>query len=442
MSGIRTVIVGAGSHFTLGLLGDFLKAGDLWGSELVLMDINEERLRIMEKIVKKAVKSRGADLRILATRNLEEAIENTDFVIITIRSGGLETLKKIIEIPLRHGTVEVVGDTVGPSGILKGLVEIPAIVDIALKIRDAAPNALVMNFTNPMTPICEAIEKAAHLRAVGLCHGVHHIRRLASKILKLPDVDKVEVEAAGINHFTWTVNIEYEDTSIYDDFMDSLFSSENDEAIVKHPYLIGRELCSAFGVPPTLSDRHTSEFFHYLYDWINDLKYGPILKRISGYIEYEKKTLRKEVVEKEKRRMQNLLRMAEGREEIQIVPSGEYAVDIISALRNRKKIQLLAANVPNKGALVNVSLDNFVEVPVQVSEEGIRSTRRFTLPRPITSWLNLHLEKFQLLVDGIIEKERNLILQAMALDPLTPSPSKAERILTSFIERLSLQKLF
>ena len=114
------------------------------------MDINEERLRIMEKIVTEAVESRGADLKkILATCNLEEALENADFVIITIRSGGSETLKEIIEIPLRHGTVKVVGDTVGPSGILKGLVEIPAAIDIALKTKDIASKALVMNYHKP-----------------------------------------------------------------------------------------------------------------------------------------------------------------------------------------------------------------------------------------------------------------------------------------------------
>jgi len=324
-----------------------------------------------------------------------------------------------------------------PSGILKGMLEIPAIIDITRKIKDVAPTAFVINFTNPMTPICEAIEKATHVKTVGLCHGIHQIRVLASNLLRIPSSEKLEAEAAGINHLTWTVDIKYEGKSIYTEFLNRLFSEENNEVIVKHPYLIGRDLYKVFGVPPTLSDRHTSEFFHYLYDWINDPTYGPILKEISGYIDYENKTLRKEIVENEEERRKSLARMARGEEEINIAPSGEYAMDIISAMKNGRKTKLLAANIPNSGALEGVPPGHFVEVPVQVSEYGLVSTRRFQLPQPITGMLNLHLEKFQLLVDGILEKEKNLIVQAIALDPLTPSPDKAEKIFDLFIKSLN-----
>jgi len=442
MNSPKILIIGAGSHFTLGLFGDLFRVNDLWGSELVLMDIDEERLNVITKIIQRTVKSRKVDLKINATTNLDEALENADFVILTIRSGGLEALKEIIEIPLRLGSVEVVGDTVGPSGILKGVLEIPVIVDIARKIRDVAPNALVLNFTNPMTPICEAVEKSANIRTVGLCHGIHQIRRLASKILKLPYDERLEADAAGINHFTWTVDIKYEDESIYNEVLNNLFLEKNEEILVEHPYLIGRDLYKTFGLPPTLSDRHTSEFFHYLYDWINDPKLGPILKKVSGYIDYEKKTLLKEAVEKEERRMQRLTCMAEGRKEIKVVPSGEYAMDIISAMTHGRKMELLAANVMNKESVEGVPLEYFVEVPVQVNQQGLSPIKKFRLPRAIVSMLNSHLNKFQLLVDGILEKEKNLIVQAIALDPLTPSPEKAEKIFNLFSERLSLQNYF
>jgi len=442
MNSPKILIIGAGSHFTLGLFGDLFRVNDLWGSELVLMDIDEERLNVITKIIQRTVKSRKVDLKINATTNLDEALENADFVILTIRSGGLEALKEIIEIPLRLGSVEVVGDTVGPSGVLKGVLEIPVIVDIARKIRDVAPNALVLNFTNPMTPICEAVEKSANIRTVGLCHGIHQIRRLASKILKLPHDERLEADAAGINHFTWTVDIKYEDESIYNEVLNNLFLEKNEEILVEHPYLIGRDLYKTFGLPPTLSDRHTSEFFHYLYDWINDPKRGPILKKVSGYIDYEKKTLLKEAVEKEERRMQRLTCMAERRKEIKVVPSGEYAMDIISAMTHGRKMELLAANVMNKESVEGVPLEYFVEVPVQVNQQGLSPIKKFRLPRAIVSMLNSHLNKFQLLVDGILEKEKNLIVQAIALDPLTPSPEKAEKIFNLFSERLSLQNYF
>ena len=144
----------------------------------------------------------------------------------------------------------------------------------------------------------------------------------------------------------------------------------------------------------------------------------------------------------EKERMGRLLRMAEGQEEIKIVPSKEYAMDIISAMTNGKKMNLLAANVPNDGSLQGVPLGCFVEVPVQVNGHSLIPVKKFQLPKSITSLLNLHLDKFQLLVDGILEKEKALIVQAIALDPLTPSPGKAEEIFSSFIKNLSLQNYF
>ncbi|RJS85694.1 hypothetical protein CW706_00670 [Candidatus Bathyarchaeota archaeon] len=442
MSDSRIVIIGAGSHFTLGIFGDFFRVDDLWGSELVLMDIDEERLRAVSKILMRIVEHEKVQLKIKATTSLKEALENADFIITTIRSGGLEILKNIIEIPLRLGTVEVVGDTVGPSGILKAMMEVPAIVEIAERIRDISPKAILINFTNPMTPICEAAEKAAHIRVIGLCGGFRHMQRLASDILKISESERLDVSAAGINHFTWTVDLSYGDESVYAEFLKGLLLEENEQIVANHRYFIGRDLYRLFGVPPTLSDRHTSEFFHYLYDWINHPRYGPILKEISGYIDYENKTLSREVFKKKRKRMKNLLRMSRGLEDAKITPSKEYAIDIVSAVSNRKKARLLAANIPNDGSLEEVSLGRFVEMPIRVSGDCIAPLRRFRLPKPIVSLLNLHLDKFQLLVDGILEREKDLILQAMALDPLTPSPDKAEDILDEFIKHASLYEYF
>jgi len=436
MNASKIVIVGAGSHFTLGLLGDFFRVNNLWGSELVLMDIDDERLNVMKKIVESVIKKRGVDLRTIATTNLCEALEGADFVIVTIRVGGLDVLRKLIEIPLRFGTMEVVGDTVGPSGLLKGMVEIPAVVNIASKVKDICPEAAVLNFTNPMTPICRAVRKTANLQMIGLCHGVHHIRKLASSILKYP-TEKLDVEAAGINHLTWTVGIQYEGRSVFKEFLSHLFSEEHVDIISEHPYLIGRELCGIFGVPPTLSDRHTSEFFHYLYDWISDPIYGPVLKRVSGYIDYENKTLSRTAIENEEKRMREVHRMAEGSERVEIAPTGEYALDIISAMKHDKRRRLLAANIPNRGTIDGIASDYVVEAPVEVDKRGFTPTRSISIPRAIISVLNQHLVKFETLVDGILERDKDLIVQAIAMDPLTPSPRKAEKIFSLFVERCS-----
>ena len=441
----RIVLVGAGSHFTLGLFGDIIRVNDLWGSEVILMDIDESKLKVMQKILERIVKDRELDIKISGTTHLEKAVENADYVLLTIRAGGIEVLRDIIEIPLRLGVLEVVGDTVGPSGVLKGLLEIPAILNIANTVKDHAPKAVLINFTNPMTPICRAVKKTLGLQIIGLCHGFNHIRRLASKIFSLKgykyQFEKLSVDAVGINHLTWTLNLSYEGHSLYNDLLASLEDERFEEVLRNHPYLIGRDLYRVYHVPPTLSDRHTSEFFHYLYDWIEDPRYGPILKRVSMYIDYENKTLRQEIIEREEARSQELKQMARGEKEINIRPSMEYAIDIISAIENNKRIRLLAANIPNEGSVKGISQESIVEVPIEVSRSGISPAGKFRIPRSIMNILNFHLEKYEVMVDGIIERNKDLVVQAIALDPLTPSPAKAEMILKKFLEKCRKRKV-
>ncbi|RLI35477.1 hypothetical protein DRO55_05165 [Candidatus Bathyarchaeota archaeon] len=429
----RIVMIGAGSHFTLGLFGDLLRVGDLWGSELILMDIDEEKLRIMERILRRFIEEEDIDVKIAATTNLDEALENADFVITSIRYGGLEALKAFINIPLKLGAVEVVGDTVGPSGVLKGVLEIPAILNIAQKVEDKSPKAILMNFTNPMTPVCRAVRKSTKVRIVGLCHGCHHIRALASKLLGLR-IDEIGMEGAGINHLTWTTDITHRDESVYEDFLESLLMEDKERVLREHPYLIGRDLYRVFGVPPTLSDRHTSEFFHYLYDWMRNPIYGPILRERSGYIDYEKMALSGDVVRREEERRRKLLLMAEGRGEVTIRPSREYALDIASAITHKRRLEVMALNIENQGAIDGIEPSHIVEAPAVIEGGSIKPAGRFKLPESVVSILNQHLEKFEVMVEGILEEDKNLLTQAIALDPLTPSPDKAEKILNNFIE--------
>ena len=177
--------------------------------------------------------------------------------------GGINALRFQVEIPLRYGAVHLVGDTTGPGGILKALLEVPAVFEIARCIEDYSPKALLINFTNPMTPICMAVSLYTKVSVVGLCHGVHHIKRLASKLLSI-DSQEISVCAGGLNHFTWTTDVVYKGESVFSALVKELFNSSKYSIVEKHPYLIGRELYKVFKVLPTLSDRHFAEFFPYL----------------------------------------------------------------------------------------------------------------------------------------------------------------------------------
>jgi len=430
----KITIVGAGSHFTLGLLGDLYRVNDLWGSELMLYDIDEERAKAMEKIVERDVKRRGVELKVNATSDKVEALENSDFTIVAIRAGGLKALRNFLEIPLRHGILQVVGDTVGPSGILKGLFEIPAVLEIAKTLEDLSPKALMINFTNPMTPICMSVLKATRVKIIGLCHGVYDVMRLASNLLDL-EFDGIKLEAGGINHLTWVTSMKHQGSEVLDDFNRAMLEGKRWNIIKAHPYMIGRQLLKVYKHPATASDRHIAEFFHYLYEWFRDPEIGGILKKVSRYIDYERLTLSDKVIENAEMRWRWLLRAARGEIPVKVEPSYEAAMDIISSIVNNKRRELIAVNLSNDFYIDGVPNGYVVEIPGTVDGNRVRGKPVRELSTSVTAILNMHLKKFELLVQGILEESKDLVLEAMAIDPLTTSPEKAEVILREFLEK-------
>lgn len=427
---VKISIIGAGSHFTLRLIGDFFRLGDLWGSSVVLHDTDRRILKTMYKIIHNNILKENVDLNVSFTTNIEEALENSDFVITTIRVGGISAMKNIIEIPMKYGVQQVVGDTTGPSGILKGLLEIPAILNIATMLEDLSPCAIILNFTNPITPIGMAVSRGTSIRIIGLCHGINHIRILASNLFKI-DLNNIYPVAGGINHLTWCTSLRHGDKDILKDFIEKIFSGENERIIEEHPYIIGRELSKIYGNPPVLSDRRTSEFFHYLYRWLKDPKIGRILRKISGIIDYERKSLREDWIEERNKRYMYLEEMLK-KHGLEMRPSNEYAIDIISSIINNRRRDLLAVNILNNG-YINLPNWAYVEVPGIVDGYGVHGMRIGKLSNAVLTILRLHLDKYRLLVNGILERDRDLIIRSLALDPLTPSPSDAEKIFNDFI---------
>ncbi|HDH07145.1 MAG TPA: hypothetical protein ENF87_02125, partial [Thermoproteales archaeon] len=318
----------------------------------------------------------------------------------------------------------------GPGGIFKAMLEAPAMLIIAETIRDYSPNAMLINFTNPMTPLCTTVYIATGVKTIGLCHGIHHITNLTSKLLGIKH-EKLEPIAAGLNHFTWTTGVFYQRENLLPKLYNELFNPDKIEIVKKHPYLIGRQLFKAFKIPPTLSDRHTCEFFHQLYTWIKHPEIGPILKKCSGYVDFEKKTILQSVLARDEEWYKRLREVEEGKREVK--PSREYALDIISAVENGKTIFLPAVNIPNNGILKGLPGEVYIEVPAMVSKSGVHGIK-VELPKPILALLNLHVTKYTILAKGLMEKDLTLIEQALNLDPLTPSPEQAHKMLREFIE--------
>lgn len=432
----KVILVGAGSHFTLPLLGDFLRVG-LSDIELTLMDIDEKRLKFIENVVLSTVKRYKIDVRVTSTTDLREALENANFVICSIRVGGIRAQVLQLEVPLRYGIIHTVGDTTGPSGVLKALLEIPAIMEIAYAMEDICPKATLLNFSNPMTPICMAIANYTKVNVIGLCHGVFHMVSLASKLLEMSE-KSIEVIAAGINHLTWTLDIRRDNTSIYREVIKELFNEDKEQVIRDHPYIIGREIYSIFKALPTLNDRHTAEFFPYLNSWLREKEVMRILNK-GSLIDLVERKVKETVLKRSEYLRERLMKMKEGL--IPLKPSKEYAIDIINCVISSKFKFLLAANLKNEGYVSNLPDYAVVEVPAIATPWGVRGVGIGKLPEWPSLVLKQHLIKFKTLVEGIIERDKDLIVQAIALDPLVNSIKVAKLILSDFLKACKELKL-
>ncbi|UUZ90930.1 hypothetical protein LJK87_34810 [Paenibacillus sp. P25] len=207
---IKIAMIGAGSiGFTRRLLMDILSVPEFRDAQFRFMDIHEENLTMVTNLCRKMIESNGLPATIEPTLNQREAIAGADYVFCTARVGGLEAFRHDIEIPLKYGVDQCVGDTLGPGGVFFALRTIPVLLDIARDMREVAPDASLLNYSNPMAMNTWALRRAGGIRAVGLCHGVQHSHALISKALGLPK-EEVDYTAAGINHQTWFIKVAHQ----------------------------------------------------------------------------------------------------------------------------------------------------------------------------------------------------------------------------------------
>ena len=196
----KITFIGAGSLvFTRNLCNDILLAPGLHDSTISLMDIDPLRLENSRQIVQSVVERRRLPAKIEATTDRKTALRDADYVITTFQQGGLDAYKLDIEIPQKYGVEQCVGDTLGPGGVFRALRTIPVLIDLCLELEDLAPDALLLNYVNPMAANCWAVDAATGRPHVGLCHSVQGTSEMLAKWIDVP-YDEVTFFCAGINH--------------------------------------------------------------------------------------------------------------------------------------------------------------------------------------------------------------------------------------------------
>lgn len=206
---MKIAFVGAGSTvFARTLIGDLLSFPELAdGSTVALMDIDAERLRTSEVVGRKLVEALGANVRVEATRDRRAALDGAGYVVTMFQVGGYRPATVIdFELPRRFGVRQTIGDTVGIGGIMRGLRTVPVLLDLCSEMEELCPDALLLQYANPMAILCWAAARASSIRTVGLCHSVHGTARELARDVAVPP-GEVEYVCAGINHLAFYLEL-------------------------------------------------------------------------------------------------------------------------------------------------------------------------------------------------------------------------------------------
>lgn len=401
----KITFIGAGSVvFAKRLLIDILSYPELSSSEIALMDINRERLDLIYALAKKIVEMMGCGAKVTATLDRREALDSAKYVINMIQVGGLEMFEVDCEIPRRYGIDQTVGDTVGPGGVFRGLRTIPVLLDIAKDMEELCPDALFINYSNPMAINCWAMNKATKIKNVGLCHSV---QGTAYQLATYVGVDPSQVSywVAGINHMAWFLEFKLGDEDLYPRLWKAM---EDPEIYIKDA--VRFEIMKYFDYFVTESTHHMSEYVPYFRR--NPERIKELIPKRWDYLEICKNGWQPhyERIKKEIR----------GEEPIVIERSHEYAASIIYSMETGVPSRI-NGNVNNDNLITNLPKDCCVEVPCLVDKTGIHPCFVGDLPPQCAALNRTNINLQELTVIAGLEKDPRKALQAVMLDPLTAS---------------------
>ncbi|TCP29477.1 alpha-galactosidase [Scopulibacillus darangshiensis] len=409
---IKVAMIGAGSiEFTKRIVKDILSVPEFCDTEFRFMDVNHANLNSAAKFCRAIINRNGLPANIIETVNQKEAVKDADYVLCTIRVGGLTALEHDIEIPLKYGVDQCVGDTLGPGGIFYGLRMVPALLDLAKDMREAAPGALLINYANPMAINTWALRRAGGVRFIGLCHGVQGGHHLLAKALGIPK-DELKITAAGINHQTWYIKASYRGQDMKPKILGAL--QKDKELAEREPCRI--DVLQRFGYFSTESNGHLSEYLPwyrkrkdeldqwiYSKDWIGGVS--------AGYLkEYRKQA---------ERFIQNFPDPNDADDrQLSISRSDEHASYIIEALETGRPYRG-HFNVENKNMITNLPNRSTIEIPCYVDAGGIHPTFIGDLPLQCAATCRTSISVQEMAVEAALNGDRDLVKLAVLHDPLT-----------------------
>ncbi|GCE30272.1 6-phospho-beta-glucosidase [Dictyobacter alpinus] len=414
MARIKLAYIGGGSTRGAGTMASFIHQGENFdGSEVVLIDLNAERLQIVQKIAQKMARARGLDITVTATTDRRAGLQGCNAVLTSYRPGGFEARYLDESIPLKHGVIGQ--ETQGPGGFFMALRSIHVMKDIIQDMEEICPHAILFNYTNPINLVSEAITHHTQIETYSFCEGPIMFN---DRYARLAGIEPAELDAVsiGLNHGSWSIRHQYKGQ----DFMPLLQAAyERMRADNSVPYQTLRMLelaCTMDSLP-----NNYFQYYYYKDEILAELQQKPttrsqdIMANVDDYWQHYREQAESAVPELDPERSRG------GIHEL------ELAIDVMDAIYNDRK-EIWYVNMPNRGALADFPDDLVVEMPGFVDRSGITPLVQGHLPRQVRGLVKMLGEYQALAAEAAWTGNRKQAIQALASNPLVHSLHKAETI--------------
>jgi alpha-galactosidase len=464
---IKVTMLGAGSGFTPRLVNDLLRIpGNEHGGTIALVDIDRRRLSTMQALIRKLAASLGkTNWTVVASPQRRTVLKGSDYVVNCIEVSGTECVRFDNDIPLKYGIDQCIGDTIGPGGLFKALRTVPVWLEVLQDCERLCPDAIVLNYTNPMAMMCLAAGRTSSMQVVGLCHSVQGTSHLLAEYAGVP-YREMEWECAGINHLAWFTRLEHRSRNLYPrlakKFAADLALGKQEFAAGKtkrdatdiKPWiaaevaqleyaardLVRKNMCLHFGAFITESSGHLSEYLPYY----RKSEEGRKLLRIGydGGTRFYASNWPKWRRNADRERNA----MLRGTTPIEWQRSWEYASWIVEA-REKDSAFRIHGNVMNQIAgggqlITNLPANGCVEVACLVDRNGIQPTRYGALPPQMAALCSSNMSVFDLGAQAAIERSIEKAIYALLLDPLCAAVCTPDQIKSMALEMFAAEKKY
>jgi alpha-galactosidase len=432
---VKVALIGAGSAvFAQRMITDILAIDGLDTGTFALVDLDTERLELAHEVAEQTIQSAGKPWTVQATTNRRNVLPGCDYVINMIEVGGLANVHSDYAIPLKYGVDQCIADTIGPGGVFKYLRTAPSWLAICRDIEELCPLALVINYSNPMSAMVLTALQATSLQVVGLCQSIVQTAYELADFMDVP-FERMRYRCAGINHLSWFVTLEMNGEDLYP----RLRSAAEDPAIYEQDP-IRFDLMRAFGYFTTESSGHVSE-------------YAPYFRKRKTLIEHYigmqpdcrggERASRWPVDRAEHdERLRNYLERERGGERAFYLDRGLDAGSYVIEGHVLNRPQVIYGNVRNSRLIENLPRDGCVEIACLVDGNGIQPIYFGRLPTHLAALDSAHMMIHELMVQALLDEDREAAVQALLLDPLTAAVCSLTEIRQMFDEMAATQQAF